>query len=244
MRTNETCGNTIDKKPESLRSLGAIAAHFALAGLFFFVGPGFAAQQKSNSYKLSDLKILTQEGIEEVSVKLVLNGNQIYARDFATIQGAPEPEVRDNIPSRSCQSDLLYFFSGGGHCCTTLLLCTACGVNYSAVEIDLADSDDVGFVDSDSNGVSEIRVRDPSFAYSTVSDSVNLEFVYSPAPARLLVFEDQRWRPDRPGEFRSFYEKALIGLAKTPLKGPQPKEIAARAITEAYDAICRSNREG
>jgi len=116
------------------------------------------------------------------------------------------------------------------------LLCTACSGNQSAVEIELSDGPEISFVDVGGSGASAIKVNDWSFNYYEAGSHAALSHADSPAMARLLVFQGQGWRPDRPGEFQNFYRKLMVesSLRYQGEKRTSNESKAAQMIKTAY----------
>ncbi len=119
---------------------------------------------------------------------------------------APEVKYLKGIPAKGCDAMIVWLYSGGAHCCFTAILCTACGPKETAVILDLSDSKDLNFIDANGDGTKEIAYLDMQFSYYDPDiSSLDLSFSTSPAMLRLLVFDQNRWRPDKPGEYKKYY---------------------------------------
>jgi hypothetical protein len=153
-----------------------------------------------------------------------------------------EPKTVANTPLPNCSTFVAYCFSGGAHCCTTLFIATRCGSGISLDMVDMAHSDRrAKFVDVDETPRKALRIFDWQFAYYSPEDSqIQLSFASSPAMARLLVFDNGHWRPDRIGEFSGFYSRLFrqtMHEAGIRARKNEPESAAATAFKAAYYSI-------
>lgn len=204
----------------------------------------------------SDKESCSGGGMKEFSLgelKLCINdepGNGDYTLRFSTdkeliFKGecafkTQEPKIVRNTPLPNCSSLLAYCFSGGAHCCTTLFIATECGHKISLDMADMAHSDGrVNFIEADGAPGKVLRIFDWQFAYYAPEDSqIQLSFANSPAMARLLVFDDGHWRPDRIGEFSRFYSRlSLQAIHEAGALTKEPESAASVALKAAYYSI-------
>lgn len=204
-----------------------------------------ASQQASatKTYSLGQF-LLTVSGAPEegtFEVSLTRSGQSILEDESYMVE--PEGTIFENTPVKGSKTLVAYIFSGGAHCCTTAIVATVRGQNHAYSLLDLAHSSEIEFVDINGDGVKEIKIHDWQFAYyGTGNPKIGFPFASSPAMERLLVFEDSGWRPDRQGEFPSFYEKLSTrhrseAESKTGKPARTVDLIAANAIQSAYFAV-------
>lgn len=153
-----------------------------------------------------------------------------------------EPVNVPNTPLADCQMLLAYCFSGGAHCCTTLFIATKCGPGISLDMVDLADTGEkVEFTQVEGVPGKVIKVNDWQFAYYEPEDSqIQFSFVDSPAMTRLLVFDKERWRADRVGEFSRFYSRLLhkaVHEARRSARRHEPELTTSLAMKAAYYSL-------
>ncbi len=224
-----------------------ISALFA-AFLFFTVRALADEAKKTESpaqiqLRLGDLKFTAEEkgGPDEYSLKYSIDGEIVFQSECAF--KIREPRIIPDLPRPNCRSLLAYCFSGGAHCCLTLLIATDCGAKTSLNSVDLAHSDaDIKLVKAGRKEGSLIKVIDWQFAYYSVENSeLELSFADSPGMTRLLVFDGDRWRADRVGEFSAFYsgllKKSLNSAQKASRRGKETESRVGKAITTAYYAL-------
>jgi hypothetical protein len=133
-----------------------------------------------------------------------------------------------DFPNKGDDSLCVSVSTGGAHCCHEQFIFTRSGGKATLYRIDRRHSD----LDSatDPQPVARpgetavpalaLEIDDWSFAYYQTPDAKkDLAFAYSPAFSRLLLWENGRWRPDRPGEFSQRYRRILAGLEAAPSTG-------------------------
>lgn len=164
----------------------------------------------------------TRIGGAGYQVELTHSGKSLFKEE--SYGAVPDVKVLSNTPSKDCKGMLAMLFSGGAHCCFTAILATACQRAETAVVLDLQDGGTVEFIDANGDGTKEISFLDMQFGYydSEVSD-LGFPFATSPAMHRLLVFEKNGWRVDKPGEHEEFYSKLMLKS-----KAATERELAAR----------------
>ncbi|MGV8075476.1 MAG: hypothetical protein AB2L11_13090 [Syntrophobacteraceae bacterium] len=240
----------------------AILLVTALTIGFCFLTPTNAhTRNKSSSkvYSLGHFRLTFEK-----TVKLWLR-NHIYKVEFSrsgeklfeaqSCLSVPEVKFMHSVPSKGCRSMLTMLFSGGAHCCFTAILCSVCGPEETAVVLDLLDGSELKLSDVDGDGTKEISFPDMQFGYYDPEiANLDLPFATSPEMYRLLVFDKNRWRPDKPGEFKKHYSELMLrskSKAEMELssKGRQHKEpsedenAAAFAIEAAYYALMAGEEE-
>ncbi len=162
------------------------------------------------SYKLKNVQVVVKtykekdRDKERSTVRLTSSGATKYSCESRTL--VPEAVIETDSPRTGYDSMLVEVYSGGAHCCYTTIVCIVHGSKAGATAFDRQDGGTFGFTDVDGDGVKEIQINDWSFAYYGTNDSdLELSFAFSPAMARLMVYEGDKWRADRPGEFTNFY---------------------------------------
>jgi len=147
-------------------------------------------------------------------------------------------------PARGCASLVGYCFSGGAHCCTTGILLTVCPSRRDVKTLSLAHSGAFQWEDADGDGIDELVVPDWSFAYYAVNPDdpadLFLPFAFSPAFRRLLVWDEEGWRVDRPGEFAGIYgalRKEAVEEAQRASAQRDPEGSVGPALSAAYYAF-------
>lgn len=148
------------------------------------------------------------------------------------------------MPARGCQSAMAYIFSGGAHCCTTSILATKCGNYEHAYSIELGDSvrQSIRYIKFRKNESRKISLYDWSFAYYNIDGTHSLCFACSPAFRRLLVFDENKLRPDAPREFKSYYANLLTQTQQNMIEAQgtsasDDSDMVALSITKAYYAL-------
>jgi hypothetical protein len=193
-------------------------------------------------FRLGELKLCINDESEDGNylLRFSVDKEVIFTGECAF--KTQEPKIVQNAPLPNCSSLLAYCFSGGAHCCTTLFIATECGHKISLDAADLAHSDGrVNFIEADGAPRKVLRIFDWQFAYYAPEDSqIQLSFASSPAMARLLVFDDGHWRPDKIGEFSRFYShlsRQAMHEAGAGDSRKEPESAASVAIKAAYYSI-------
>jgi len=139
------------------------------------------------------------------------------------------PEVQD-FPLPGCESVTVEMFTGGANCCFGYYLLTSCPDGSSAAYIEPRN----GGLDNAQHALRAYPLDDPTFFYYEPKSqkSVNklsLSRVESPRITRFLVFENNAWRADKPGELPAAYTSLLAQTRKD-------KDVnrTAKAISMTY----------
>ena len=142
----------------------------------------------------------------------------------------------NNYPVENCETLSLEMFTGGANCCFGYYILSACPDADAAVYIDpipggmSADPKNLG----DTMGYA---VTDPSFMYYSTEedgdDSITLSGAESPRLVRYVVFDVDRWRLDKRGEFTAAYRQLSAEADGLQADGPVPNPVS-RAIYMSY----------
>lgn len=191
-------------------------------------------------FRLGELKLCINEESEDGNYLLQFSNDKEVIFEGECAFKTTEPKIVRNAPLPNCKSLLAYCFSGGAHCCTSLFIATECGRRTSLAVADLAHGDEkVNFIEADGSSRKVLKIFDWQFAYYAPEDSrIQLSFASSPAMARLLVFDDERWRPDGIGEFSRFYSRLFRQtMQEADGSSKEPESAASVAIKAAYYCI-------
>jgi hypothetical protein len=202
-----------------------------------------ADRSRVRTIRFDDLQLsITEKNPNEgYLIQFLKDGRVIFTGECAF--RVHEPKMVTATPRPNCRSLLVYCFSGGAHCCMTLIIATSCNSQKDLATVNLEHSgDEVKFVNADGGDAKELQVIDWQLAYYSPEDSeLELPFADSPEMDRLLVFDGGKWRVDRVGEFRRYYEirfgksrDAALAAAK---KGNDEERIAVRAMQAAYYSL-------
>ncbi|THB70622.1 MAG: hypothetical protein D6E12_02595 [Desulfovibrio sp.] len=140
----------------------------------------------------------------EYEVKLSYQGNTLVDEESWIVDPMGSVEILEDFPRQGCRTMNFSIFSGGAHCCTIMYMITLDGENTHVTEVHLENSS-MELIDIDGDGQWEANVIDWSFAYYFLDEDHNLCYACSPGFARYLVYTDQGWRANAPGEFPQIY---------------------------------------
>jgi hypothetical protein len=189
-------------------------------------------------YRLDDIVVSqTQTPDREYVVRVLRGRRQIFFQQCAF--RVHDPQIFNQVPVPGARSLVAYCYSGGAHCCMTLILATGFNAHKTVCSVDLAHSSSCArFVDAAEDGAMELKVTDWQFAYYGINDSsLQFSFVDSPSMTRLLVYDGDKWRVDRIGEFGRFYSRLFRQAsreAEVAARSGYPEQVAGRAIRAAY----------
>lgn len=230
----------------------AVAAFNFTALCFAGNFPGFpgnkegAGRTRMKTIQFEDLQLSVTEKPqnEGYTLQFLRDGNPIYTGECAF--RVHDPKIVTGIPLPNCRSVLAYCFSGGAHCCMTLLTATNCSQEKTLTAVDLAHSDgEVQFVSADGKAAREMKVMDWQLAYYGPENSdLQLSFADSPGMDRLLVFDNGKWRVDRAGEFKRYYETRLEKSRTAALAAAGKRNGVDRAAASAIQAAYYSLMSG
>ncbi len=170
-----------------------------------------------------------------LDAQLLRKGAAIAPRLEALREISADP-IQADFPLPGCQTMKISLFTGGANCCFGYyLLSSGQGRDYAAY----LEPGDGGLGDSNIPGA--YAATDGAFMYYEKKDgqgnAISLNRVESPRLPRLLVFDRDSWRADRPGEF-----KAAYAAYATPAPTGDSAQTA-RAITGAYARLMAGENE-
>ncbi len=145
-------------------------------------------------------------------------------------------ELRQNFPLPGYQTLKINMFTGGANCCFGYYLLSSSAQASVAAYI----------APGDYNVVWESGryvISDPYFMYyapAFADNKIAFNRVQSPRPLRLLVFEQGKWRMDKPGEFPAFYQEQMALL---PHRQPPHNQLAGEILRLYYALMSGQNED-
>lgn len=203
---------------------------FVLLGCLML--PAFAFAQPSErvppNSQFGEFSLLPNVSI---NMLLIYDGVHIGDSEEAFTKVDYDPIIND-FPAAGWQTMKVNMFTGGANCCMGYYLLSQSKDQAAAVYFP---PNDQLMVMEESR---QFSISDPFFMYYGLEANnvqVSLSRVDSPRISRLLVFADNKWRIDRPGEFPAFYNQLALRINE------QMPPIS-RDITLAYCMLMAGNQ--